>query len=182
MTLRRLKLAAAIVAVPLAVWLIYLLSFALWQGLKPAVAVRYAIAPTPGGGVAVRFETRENEGFWVSELRPLGGGVREWDGYGDYSPEPAWGDSSGSLHTYAAAAAQPVAPADRWLTLAEDEPRVLFVLTDADGARRAFTVANLPETGNLPELTGTAEEIDRQIAERQAMLGAWFDARRPLVE
>ena len=191
MTRRRLKLVAAIAAVPLAVWLIYLLSFALWQWVKPPVTVRYEIRPTIGG-TTVAFEAWTDGGYWVADLHPPAGANGLVDGHGGFDPDWRWRYDTGYRTTYPAEAVEPLAPAGRWLTPREGEVVPLFVRTDADGVRRTFAVGCLPRAVIFPGDeearwdaacdAGRVEEIAALAAARRGRIERWFARRRPSAE
>ena len=68
MTVRRAKLVAAIAAVPLAVWLVYFLSFSLWTWIRPDAGVRWDAVILADGTVTYRVApTVESAGYVIFE-------------------------------------------------------------------------------------------------------------------
>ena len=181
MARRRAKIIAAVAAIPLATWLIYLAAFAAWQWARPPVVVKYEYAPAAGGGYDVRADWKYADGAFVMSLDQIGGSDRaRVNGSGIGFPA-RWGwNGVGTMPIgQRIVGVRPVEKADRWLSLKEGDARLLTVLEADGGAELALRVWCVPPELLVQRATGAQTEADAEYARQLRALNDWLAAHAP---
>lgn len=157
---------AAVVAVPLAVWLIYLAAFNLWIGTRPPAWVRYSLSRPIGTSPSymIDFESDATGYDSVSTRRqdgslhgisgsPASPPTSAEDGSAEvlFVPERSWSyPYSGTLSSNSTlSAASPLLEEGRWYPVDHGEERTLARLTFTDGTICDLMVALDDRAGSL---------------------------------
>ena len=132
--IRRAKIVGALFGTAAALWLVWVVSFALWRSVRPDMLVRYAAAPTAGGGV--RLETDLKLSGSAYDVGAYNSGLSRWsDEPGDPAFRHRWTYADGpTFRSHDLATWTPVESPGDWIPLNEGETRVLATYTTADGA------------------------------------------------
>ena len=183
MARRRAKTLAAVAAIPLAIWLIYLAAFAAWRWARPAAVARYEYAPAAGGGFDVRADWKYADGAFVMGLDRIGGSGRSSVRGSGFGFPARWGwNGFGSMPIGPRiVGVRPVEPPDRWLPLEEGEARLLAVLEADGGERLALRVWCVPPDLLHLEPGLTQAETDANSDELERVLNDWLAAHAPPV-
>ena len=131
--IRRAKIVGALLGTAAAIWLIWVVSFAVWRSVRPDMLVRYTAPPTADGGV--RLETDLKLGGSAYEVGALNHGLSRWsDEPGDPALRRRWTYAAGPrFRSHELATWVPVEAPGDWIPLNEGETRVLATYTTADG-------------------------------------------------